>query len=186
MSFNEQLSKLRKRNNITQIDLANQMNVKQYVISSWETGRSEPNISQILKLCDILAVPADYLLDRPIINVSSVEDFDKVVQNIDKDIKEDFLKDVKELCKDFNDSKKQKVVNIIKELTKLMQVINILNFDDNYEFTFECNPESITEEKLSLLKSNGVNNLRLGIAYIVKDDDNLIGLFRLDKKKNQS
>ena len=117
MSFNEQLSKLRKRNNITQIDLANKMNVKQYVISSWETGRSEPNISQILKLCDILAVPADYLLDRPIISVSSVEDFDKMVQNIDKDIKEDFLKDVKELCKDFNDSKKQKVVNIIKELT---------------------------------------------------------------------
>ena len=44
MSFNEQLTKLRKRNNITQIELANLMNVKQYVISSWETGRSEPNI----------------------------------------------------------------------------------------------------------------------------------------------
>ena len=38
MSFNEQLTKLRKRNNITQIELANLMNVKQYVISSWETG----------------------------------------------------------------------------------------------------------------------------------------------------
>ena len=45
MSFNEQLTKLRKRNNITQIELANLMNVKQYVISSWETGRSEPNFS---------------------------------------------------------------------------------------------------------------------------------------------
>lgn len=117
MSFNEQLSKLRKRNNITQIDLANQMDVKQYVISSWETGRSEPNISQILKLCDILSVPADYLLDRPIISVSSIEDFNKMVQNIDKDIKEDFLKDVKELCKDFTDNKKQKIINIIKELS---------------------------------------------------------------------
>ena len=32
MSFNEQLTKLRKRNNITQIELANLMNVKQDVI----------------------------------------------------------------------------------------------------------------------------------------------------------
>ena len=116
MSFNEQLSKLRKRNNITQIDLANKMNVRQYVVSSWETGRSEPSITQIVKLCDILEVPADYLLDRSIIHISSEEDFDKMVKNIDKDIKEDFLKDVKELCKDFSNEKKQKILNIIKEL----------------------------------------------------------------------
>ena len=117
MSFCEQLSKIRKRNNITQIDLANKMGVKQYVVSSWETGRSEPNISQIIKLCDVLDVPADYLLDRKIINVSSEEDFNKIINNIDKDIMEDFLKDVKELCKDFTDSKKQKVINIVKELS---------------------------------------------------------------------
>ncbi len=117
MSFNKQLAKLRKRNNITQIELADKMGVKQYVVSSWETGRSEPNISQIVKLCDILSVPADYLLDRQIISVSSEEDFQKIVKNIDKDIKEDFLKDVKEICKDFTDTKKQKVVNIIKELS---------------------------------------------------------------------
>ena len=72
MSFNEQLTKLRKRNNITQIELANLMNVKQYVISSWETGRSEPNISQIIKLSDIFKIPTDYLLDRPIIISSSL------------------------------------------------------------------------------------------------------------------
>ncbi len=117
MSFCEQLSKLRKRNNITQIDLANKMGVKQYVVSSWETGRSEPNITQIVKLCDILNVPADYLLDRSIIKVVSEEDFNKMVENIDKDIKEDFLKDVKDICKDFTDSKKHKVINIIKELS---------------------------------------------------------------------
>ena len=117
MGFKEQLSKLRKRKNITQVDLAKQMNVRQYIISSWETGRSEPSISQIIKLCDILKVPADYLLDRAIIGVSSEEDFNKMIENIDKDIKEDFLKDIKDLCKDFNDAKKQKVINIIKELS---------------------------------------------------------------------
>ena len=55
----------------------------------------------------------------------------------------------------------------IKELTKLMQVINILNFDDNYEFTFECNPESITEEKMSLLKANGVNRISIGVESTI-------------------
>ena len=64
MSFGSQLTKLRKRKNMTQIDLANLMDVKQYVVSSWEIGRSEPNISQIIKLSDIFCVPTDYLLDK--------------------------------------------------------------------------------------------------------------------------
>ena len=36
-----------KRKNISQDELAGELNVKQYVISSWEIGRSEPNIEQI-------------------------------------------------------------------------------------------------------------------------------------------
>ena len=51
----------------------------------------------------------------------------------------------------------------IKELTKLMKIIKLFKLDTNYEFTFECNPESVTEEKLVLLKENGINRISLGI-----------------------
>ena len=119
MSFNEQLTKLRKRNNITQIELANLMNVKQYVISSWETGRSEPNISQIIKLSDIFKISTDYLLDRHIIITNSENEFNKVIENINKDIKDDFTKDLIEILEDIPNNKKEKIINIVKEIKEL-------------------------------------------------------------------
>ena len=119
MSFNKQLTKLRKRNNITQIELANLMDVKQYVISSWETGRSEPNISQIIKLSDIFKLSTDYLLDRYVIITQTEQDFNKVIENINQDIKDDYIRDLKELFKDIPNNKKEKIINIIKEIKEL-------------------------------------------------------------------
>ena len=119
MSFNDQLTKLRKRNNITQIELADLMNVKQYVISSWETGRSEPNISQIIKLSDIFKISTDYLLDRHIIITNSENEFNKVIENINKDIKDDFTKDLIKIFEDIPNNKKEKIINIVKEIKEL-------------------------------------------------------------------
>ena len=119
MSFNEQLTKLRKRNNITQIELANLMNVKQYVISSWETGRSEPNISQIIKLSDVFKISTDYLLDRHIIITNSENEYNKVIENINKDIKDDFTKDLIKILEDIPNNKKEKIINIVKEIKEL-------------------------------------------------------------------
>lgn len=114
MGFKEQLTKLRKRNNITQTELAQKMNVKQYVISSWETGRSEPSILQIKKLSDIFDISVDYLLDKPLIKAESEEDFNKVLMNIHQDTTDDFLQLVSELCKDLSDEKKKGMIEIIK------------------------------------------------------------------------
>jgi len=51
----------------------------------------------------------------------------------------------------------------VSELTKLMNIIKLLKLDSDYEFTFECNPENITKEKLIILKENGVNRISLGV-----------------------
>ena len=51
----------------------------------------------------------------------------------------------------------------IDELNKLFDILKIFNLSDTYEFTFECNIESITEEKLKLLKENRVNRISIGI-----------------------
>ena len=50
MAFKDSLKKLRVRNNLSQTELAEKLNVKQYVISSWEIGRSEPSINQLIIL----------------------------------------------------------------------------------------------------------------------------------------
>lgn len=51
----------------------------------------------------------------------------------------------------------------IKELNKFMKIVKLLKKDSNCEFTFECNPENITEEKIKLLKEHGVNRISLGV-----------------------
>ena len=118
MAFKEQLTKIRKRKNLNQSDLANMLGVKQYIISSWETGRSEPSIKQIIELSKVLDVPTDYLLDKPIIKVSSEEDFNKVVENVNKDINDDFINEINNLCDDLTPAKKDKLIKIIKEITE--------------------------------------------------------------------
>ncbi len=51
----------------------------------------------------------------------------------------------------------------INELKKLFKIINIFKFNDDIEFTFECNIETINKEKLELLYKNNVNRLSIGI-----------------------
>ena len=51
----------------------------------------------------------------------------------------------------------------IEQLNKLFNIIKIFNKSTNIEFTFECNIENITEDKLNVLYNNGVNRLSIGI-----------------------
>ena len=114
MSFKDQLTKLRKRNNMNQTELANQIGVKQYVISSWETGRSEPSMKQLVKLSDIFNISTDYLIDKPSIIVDNEEDYNRVIKNIKIDLENDFINNVYEMCKELNADKKKKILNIIQ------------------------------------------------------------------------
>lgn len=49
------------------------------------------------------------------------------------------------------------------ELRKLFEVLKKFELDFNYEFTFECNLNDITEELLLFLKENNVNRLSIGV-----------------------
>ena len=51
----------------------------------------------------------------------------------------------------------------IEELNMLFSIIKVFNKSKNIEFTFECNIENITEDKLKILYLNGVNRLSIGI-----------------------
>lgn len=49
------------------------------------------------------------------------------------------------------------------ELKRLFEIIKIFKLKNNYEFTVECNIESIDRDKLELFKNNGVNRLSFGV-----------------------
>lgn len=51
----------------------------------------------------------------------------------------------------------------IELIEKLLIMISKLNKEDEYEFTFECNIDSMNEDKLKLLKEYGVNRISYGV-----------------------
>lgn len=62
MSFGENLQFYRKRNHITQEQLAEQMNVSRQTISKWESENSYPEMEKLLQLCDLFGCTMDILL----------------------------------------------------------------------------------------------------------------------------
>ncbi len=114
MNFQDQLTKLRKRANLTQGQLADIMKVKQYVISSWETGRSEPSIAQICQLGDFFKIPLDYLLGKDIIMASNKDEFYTVQKNIEMDAKEDIIYEIEKLLLLIPDSKKSEILRLVQ------------------------------------------------------------------------
>lgn len=61
-TLSERLKELRKKKQLTQKELAEEIGVKQNSYSDWENGKSEPNVDTILKLSQTLNTSVDYLL----------------------------------------------------------------------------------------------------------------------------
>lgn len=62
--FGENLQYYRKRNNITQEQLAEQLNVSRQTISKWEAGTSYAEMDKLLQLCDLFCCSLDTLLRK--------------------------------------------------------------------------------------------------------------------------
>lgn len=58
------LKDIREEKNLQQKDIAARLNRTPACISSWETGKTEPSIEDLVKLADLLEVSLDYLLCR--------------------------------------------------------------------------------------------------------------------------
>lgn len=59
----------------------------------------------------------------------------------------------------------------VKELEKLLSVIGELNFSPNIEYSMECNPGTVDEEKLKIMKKHKVNRISFGLQSC---DDKLL------------
>lgn len=73
MDFSEKLLTLRKSKNLTQEELAEQVNVSRQSISKWESGQALPELDKIVLLSGIFDVTTDYLLKPSEIDELSVK-----------------------------------------------------------------------------------------------------------------
>lgn len=62
MNFADKLISLRKKNNWSQEELAEKLDVSRQSVSKWEGGQSLPDISKIIALSQLFGVTTDYLL----------------------------------------------------------------------------------------------------------------------------
>lgn len=62
MSFHERLRQARTAIGLTGAQVGQKLDVTRGTISGWETGRYSPNPEQLIQLCQVLAVSADWLL----------------------------------------------------------------------------------------------------------------------------
>ena len=74
MSLAEKLVALRKQKGLTQMDLAEQLNVSRQAISRWEVGAAVPSIDNLRILSDIYEISVDYLLDDDASNIDKSTD----------------------------------------------------------------------------------------------------------------
>jgi len=73
MSIEESIYKLRKKNNLSQGELASKMDGSRQSISKWETGQSVPDLKNIIKLSEIFNVTVDEIVKDKNINESKEE-----------------------------------------------------------------------------------------------------------------
>lgn len=67
------IAKCRKEKKLTQAQLAEKLNITDRAISKWETGKSMPDSSIMLDLCEILGITVNELLSGEEINVENYE-----------------------------------------------------------------------------------------------------------------
>ncbi len=58
------IAELRKEKKLSQIGLALKLNITQYMVSAYETGRNQPSFEMIIQIADFFNVSIDYLLGR--------------------------------------------------------------------------------------------------------------------------
>lgn len=67
------IAKCRKEKKLTQAQLAEKLNITDRAVSKWETGKSMPDSSIMLELCEILGITVNELLSGEEINMESYE-----------------------------------------------------------------------------------------------------------------
>lgn len=62
MTFRDSLREIRKARKMTQKDVYTRLQVSPNCYASWEQGRTQPDIENIIRLCKLFNVTADHLL----------------------------------------------------------------------------------------------------------------------------
>ena len=85
MEFNEKLQELRKKNNLTQEELAEKLYFSRTAISKWESGRGYPGIESLKAISKFFSVSLDELLSsETVLTMAEEENKQKAMEYLHK------------------------------------------------------------------------------------------------------
>ncbi len=80
--FHEKLRNLRKNQNLSQIELAEHLHVTRQAISLWETGKTYPDMDNLVALCNLYNLSIDELLEVNCKNSTKQTDFQAIIRQL--------------------------------------------------------------------------------------------------------
>ena len=83
MTFSEKLLELRKRQGMSQEELAEKLEVSRQAVSRWEQGSAMPDVINLARISKLLGVTADYLINDEITSDREVP----IVKKTESDMK---------------------------------------------------------------------------------------------------
>jgi len=72
------IAECRKKENLTQMQLAEKLNITDRAVSKWETGKAMPDSSVMLELCDALKITVNDLLRGEVV---TMDNYNKELEN---------------------------------------------------------------------------------------------------------
>ena len=83
------ISECRKKNNLTQMQLAEKLNITDRAVSKWENGKGMPDSSIMLDLCNELKISVNELLSGEMIEMNNYnEKTEKLLLELAKQTKQ--------------------------------------------------------------------------------------------------
>lgn len=139
------ICEMRKRKNLTQLELANKLGVTDRAISHWENGRRMPDLSLIKPLCNELGITVNDLLSGEIV------DKDKLEEKLEENLLNN-LKDV------INKAKRNEFIS--KLIYKTVLVLSVVAlFFVSFDYLTQ------TEEERSLNELRNRMDEKVAVAY---------------------
>ena len=72
MKFGDKLILLRKKNGLSQEELASKLNVSRQSVSKWESNNTYPETDKIIQICNLFECRMDDLINEKIVDVDQV------------------------------------------------------------------------------------------------------------------
>lgn len=119
------ISELRKNNNMTQMELADKMNISFQAVSNWERGNSMPDISKLPELAEIFGVSVDEIIGTKSTLLDSIVN-GRIKEHIaDNGLTNDEIKEIAPIIKP---SQVENIFENVKDIVDIKDIEDLLPF----------------------------------------------------------